>query len=53
MKIGDILVKECLITREQLKKALATQKKSPPKTIDAVLIELGIFKKYCIKKWDY
>ncbi len=40
MKIGDMLVKEGLITREQLIDALIVQKKSPEKKIGAILLEL-------------
>ncbi len=41
MKIGDMLVKEGLITREQLIDALLIQKDDPTRKIGEVLLENG------------
>lgn len=41
MKIGEELVQEGLITKDQLDKALELQKKKPGMKIGEVLLELG------------
>jgi hypothetical protein len=39
MQIGEILVKEGLLTKSQLEEALELQKKNPKKKIGEILIE--------------
>lgn len=41
MKIGEELVQEKLITKEQLDKALEVQKKKPTMKIGEILLDLG------------
>ena len=41
MKIGEELIKNGVITEDQLNKALEQQKKEPKKKIGEILLELG------------
>jgi type IV pilus assembly protein PilB len=41
LKFGDILIKEGLITKEQLNKALEAQKKAPRDFLGAILVKMG------------
>ncbi len=41
LKLGEILVKEGLITKDQLSKAVETQKKNPDQQIGTILIKSG------------